>query len=336
MGIGDLFKKATASSGKASSAVPAARLAELASKAKRLALSGASPEAIADAAVGGRGLLSLPEDATETMDHSQFVSAHMVGARNESHQSRLARSLREASESGSPPPDEYLRFLSDAGIDSETISRVADGSLPMDAESRAARATALGINPGMSWYRVDSPGKTEFRGRARNGLVYAGFTPKLAREASQAGSAQTYPLIAAADISGFPPEDRLARRAVLASTLDFARLNSARRSDGGRDSRWRFRPGTQVTDDGYVWSPVASGHAGYGDAESLAHVSELKSSGRGGRLVRDEGGISVALLPPKIRHAILSVLSPRHAGSGNIFYSMPVAGGVLNGLREDR
>lgn len=323
----------------------ASKVAKLASELREIALVGGTPTQLAAAAPGHAGLRYLPDDALDVMDHKQFEAGNILGARNEQTQSRLAKELRAATSSGGPIPDEYLQFLAHAGVDDETLDAVRSGSLPMDDASRARRALDIGLDPGRKWYRVDRPGKTEFLGRARNGLVYAGFTPVLAREASQAGTSQMYTLIGAANIDQLP-RNRSERRLIDAAMRDRARIES-HMSGQGSPAPSNLRPGTVRTEDGYEWhNPISQYVPGYGKAEGRRYVEGLRDQGIGGTLVRDEGGMSAALIGP-MRHASLAVLNPAKAHMRNIFYAVPAAytaasaaqqqqQGVLSGLKETR
>jgi hypothetical protein len=105
---------------------------------------------------------------------------------------------------------DYLDYLSANGVDQRTIDDVASGALPMDSESRAARAREMGLDPDSVWYRWDSPLKTQFKGYtgaalsqpefarskkkalkfidlspSKEGLVYTSYDPEWAEQGVQ-------------------------------------------------------------------------------------------------------------------------------------------------------
>jgi hypothetical protein len=59
---------------------------------------------------------------------------------------------------------DYLDYLAANGVDQRTLDAIASGDLQMDPASRAARAQALDLDPAATWYRWDSPFKTELKG----------------------------------------------------------------------------------------------------------------------------------------------------------------------------
>lgn len=288
-----------------------------------------------DGVIVGGGLWK-PEFDSYT--DSAMDTLHTAGANNERAQSGLARALRKATNAGESPPDEYLNFLHYAGIDGDTIRAVRDGHIPMDDASRAKRAMDMGLDPGRTWHRIDAPGKTQFLGRARHGLVYAGFTPKLAKEAAQGEATQKYPLIAGAKIAGMSGDDS---KLVDAAMLDRQRLISEHhrsyKAYGLPLRNPQLRPGTGLTQHGSTWhNPAGSKLHDWDVLEDPKAVALIKENGFDGSLVRDEGGISVALVGPSgIRHSSLSVLSPQHINKSNIFYG-GAGGAVLGGLLNDQ
>lgn len=343
----------------AMAAARAAKVAELSAAVRDAGMRGAHAKELADIAISRSppGLASLGEHELGVQvlgGPAAFDAPHIVGAENERYQSWLAGQLRGAADSGRAVPDEYLRFLLDAGVDAGTVQAVRSGDLPMDTESRLARAGEMGINLGRRWHRVDQPGKTQFRGRARSGVVYAGFSPELAKQASQAGSAQRYAMVAPAAIHALPAGSRHARRLVDAVVTDRQRLLSASNRRFSVEDAWEsqlptsadnLRPGTHLTPGGSVWhNPIADQLPFYSDIENREAVDSLRRSGLAGTLVQDEGGISVGLVTPTLRHASLSVLNPSKTGGRNIFYALPAAigagaasqeqPGVLDGLRS--
>lgn len=290
------------------------------------------------------GLLSLGEFELgdgPISGPAAWDAPHIIGKANEQYQSRLGRAVKEAADAGGSVPDEYLDFLLNAGVAEDTVQDVASGNLPMDTRSRAARAMSLGVNPGRRLYRVDAAGKTEFRGRARHGLVYAGLSPELAKEASQAGFSQTYPLVTSGRIAGLPEGDRASRRLVDASSQGIQRLKSASNNKlmGHASPPPQLRPGWQSLGiNGYSYrTPELLAPMTYGELEQPGAANRILRQGFGGTLVRDEAGISAAIATPTIRHSFLSVLDPRHVNSRNILQGLlvPVAVGAAAG-QEDR
>jgi hypothetical protein len=288
---------------------------------------------------GATGLKKFePEEVDGLELEGSGGNPYAIGAENERAQAGLARDLRVATKAGERPPEQYLQFLQNAGIDDATIRAVANGELPMDDASRAARAIEMGLDPGMKWHRADVPGKTQFLGRAREGLVYASADARLARDASQAGSSQMYPLIAGKNLAGMEG-GREARRILEATVTDKARVSSEhKRMFGPLPSRQPvLRPGTGTDElGGFVFSnPMGHRLPFWGEVEDADAVAAMRASEKDGTLVLDEGGVSAAILGP-LRHSSLSVLSPQNWASRNIFYAVPpAAAGALYGLTDD-
>lgn len=114
----------------------------------------------------------------------------------------LARAMADEGPSG-----EYFDFLQAHGVSGGTVDRVRSGELDMSPAAREQRARDLGLNPDLTVWRLDDPGKATVLGRARNGLVYTSFTPGMAREAAQHPYA-AHPLWGAAHIAGVDPAPR--------------------------------------------------------------------------------------------------------------------------------
>jgi hypothetical protein len=117
---------------------------------------------------------------------------------------------------------DYLDYLAANGVDKRTIDAVASGELPMDVDSRNARAQEMGLDPSAGWYRWDHPLKNQFKGYtgaalsqrefgrskkgalkfidlapSKEGLVYTSHDPEFAERGVQipTNKVTLYPLI---------------------------------------------------------------------------------------------------------------------------------------------
>jgi hypothetical protein len=120
----------------------------------------------------------------------------------------------------------YLGYLRAHGVDQRTLDDIASGALPMDRESRMARAREMGLDPDAVWFRWDDPLKSEMRGYtgaalskkeygrvkrgtggfiplpdSKEGLVYTHWNPSLGRLGDQhaGGTSVLYPLLGPRD-----------------------------------------------------------------------------------------------------------------------------------------
>lgn len=252
--------------------------------------------------------------------------------------------------------DEYLDYLRHMEVNPETIEAVRSGALPMDPASRAQRARAMGLDPDMTWHRADYPGRNEFLGRWRNGLVYANADKELANSAAQAAYKHNYPLTGpSSGIHGIDRtlptlEDPLGAQSHLAFTYgfgqkDFKRTNSVLREPLGHNRQEALvalgdRLETAKADPEILLQARQGNHRPYPPGqkppswefvETPAFVDDMKAKGTAGTLVRDEADTSVAFSPTALlRHAALAVFDPSKASSRNILQGLmvPIAVGA--------
>lgn len=291
------------------------------------------------------GLLSVAPDDTWDGDWQE-----QVARTNEAYQSLLARLLRQSLREGKGVPVEYLDFLEDAGLPAGLVEDVRTGRLPMDEASRYERANDIGLNTALPVYRIDEPGKTQFRGRNREGLVYYGFDPRLAKEAAQTGPQQYAGFVSEAGL----PQDRdgiRLLRGMLDDAVALRKFDRLRPFQHGFESRV---PDKEITMRHAVAKRTPAGYTvqynfprRLGDLEKRAYGrverrqqrynEALAEPGQGydhwgdqSGLVNDEAHISGATAkPPYFRSKGLAVFSPDHVMSRNIFY-----GGLLSGLMQ--
>jgi hypothetical protein len=59
---------------------------------------------------------------------------------------------------------DYIDYLASSGVDQRTLDDIASGALPMDPQSRMARAEQHDLDPKAIWFRWDRPLKTDMKG----------------------------------------------------------------------------------------------------------------------------------------------------------------------------
>lgn len=334
-------------------------VASRAGRASRVADLRSSLNAINDIERTGRIKADMAQGGTPPSgfyDLSHALNGKETGALARAY-ADIERGLADELDAGAVS-QEYLDYLARMGVDPDTIESVRKGDLPMDPASRAERAREMGLDPDVTWHRYDYPGRTEFTGRRREGLVYANADDSLAHGAAQVLHKHHYPLTAPSSgihgIDNTPPtlhgdgvtdaQGAMSHKYGFTSK-DFGRTNSVINEPLGHNRQESLRilgdrlasakDDPQIVIDARMGThrpyPPGKKPPSWEFVETPAFVDDMRSKGTAGTLVRDEADTSVAFSPDaRLRHAGLAVFDPRRASSRNILQGLlaPIAVGV--------
>lgn len=205
------------------------------SGARRAAAQRAMPLAARQPAENIRDYIARLREMNKNEEYKPAV-AFAVKSLEDDLQKNLSEGRVGGLETQKPYTQDYIDYLAAHGVDQRTLDDIASGALPMDPQSRMARAEQHDLDPKAIWFRWDRPLKTDMKGftgaalaqpelrryksgqlgfidlaPSKEGLVYTSHNPDFAKRGVQMPHDEvvSYPLLGPKDgiagIDNMPP-----------------------------------------------------------------------------------------------------------------------------------